>query len=285
MAIESFFYTGPTNGQQWAIAQGGIGEKYWVRNADAAKVTVVGSAARTVRVAPDWIAGHGVVDHITEAENIELDDPSPGQVIHYTIVARRVWGPSGGTSLIALAGAATKAIAASRETDPGLTTDDQPLAIVAVTGGQPTPVVVADLRAIGSGGRYEAFDILTLTYMNEPGYVVRIGTTEWLRLADGTWRKYDTPDVVANSTIVETNHSGHASVPYGATFIAPPIFVPTIGDDASGPGLAGAVATVRDPDSNSRSTTRCVVQVRNASGSPVANVTVRIDWIAVGRLA
>ena len=104
------------------------------------------------------------------------------------------------------------------------------------------------------------------------------GTPAWVK--EGGWR----PDVVANSTIVQTNAAGQASVPYGVKFASPPIFTPTIGDDASGPGLAGAVVTVRDPDPGSRSTTSCVVQVRGGTGTPVANVTVRIDWIAVGRL-
>jgi len=277
-------YPGAIPAAVWAQFQGAFGNEYFVDSDAAAKVTVVGASTRTVRVAAGRIGGHGVVDNLASTVDLTLPNPSSGTV-YYTVVARRTWQTTNATTIEAVAGTTARAIAAGRNKSPG-TIDDQPLALVAVTKDNPTPVIAADLRAIGHGhGYFLAYDDLVRQYMDKPGYRIRIGTAEWIRLADGSWYRSDNPDVVANSTIVQTNNSGQASVPYGVTFASPPIFTPTIGDDASGPGLTGAIATVRDPDPNSRSTTRCVVQVRGATGTPVANVTVRIDWIAVGRLA
>ena len=278
-------YPGSIPAVSWAQFQGAFGNEYFVDSDAAAKVTVVGASTRTVRVAAGRIGGHGVVDNLASTVDLTLPNPSSGTV-YYTVVARRTWQTTNATTFESVAGNANLAIPAGRNKNPD-TIDDHPLALVSITkaGSTITAGVVADLRAIGHGhGYFLAHHDLVRQYMDKPGYRIRIGTAEWIRLANGSWYRSDNPDVVANSTIVQTNHSGHASVPYGVTFASPPVFVPTIGDDASGPGLAGAVVTVRDPDSNSRSTTRCVVQVRNVSGSPVANVTVRIDWIAVGRL-
>ena len=277
---------------EWAKYQGAFGNEYFVDSDAAARVTHV--SGTTFRIGagatpsnPHIIGGHGVVDVLTGSVDLTLGVPGTDGTVHHMIGARRTWQATNATTFESVAGNANPVIPAGRNKSPG-TIDDHPLGLVSITkaGSTITAGVVADLRAIGHGhGYFLAHHDLVRQYMDKPGYRIRIGTAEWIRLAGGDWYRSDNPDVVANSTIVQTNGSGQASVPYGVTFASPPIFNPTIGDDASGPGLAGAVVTVRDPDPSSRSTTRCVVQVRGASGTPVANVTVRIDWIAVGRLA
>ncbi len=203
----SYFYPGSVNAQQWGEAQAGLGERYWVESASAAKVTAVGAAARTVRIAAGRIAGHGVTGVLLNSVDLVLDNPASG-TIYYTVVARRTWQASNLTTITAVAGTSARAIATTLQHTPG-TIDDQPLALVQVTKDQNDVVVTDDLRAVGNKGDYEATSELVLGYMDKPGYRVRIAGVEWLRLMGGTWTRSATPvEIVSTPSAILTSEPG-----------------------------------------------------------------------------
>lgn len=204
----SYGYPGTIDAQQWAEAQPGLGERYWVESASAAKVTALGSAARTVRISAGRIAGHGVFDILTSSVDLELPNPSSGTV-YYTVVARRTWQTSNATTIEAVAGTNARAVAVARNTTPGVI-DDQPLALVAVTKDQNDVVVSDDLRCVGSKGDYEATSELVLStvgYMDKPSNRIRIAGIEWLRTMAGTWERVEFP-ITTSSGIIATYQDG-----------------------------------------------------------------------------
>lgn len=172
---------------KWASLQHAFGQEYFVSTSTAGKVTVV--SGTTVRVAAGVIGGRGVVDTFTGTRDLTLPTPGTDGTIHYLVAARRTWQTTQATTIEYVTGTSARAIPAGRNVNPGVL-DDHPLGLVAVTkaGATVMAVVVDDLRAVGYGsGSYEATSDLVLSYMNKPGYRIRIGTTEWLRGMDNTW--------------------------------------------------------------------------------------------------
>lgn len=214
MTIVSKFYTGGVNGQAWAEGQAALGNKYWVEDDAAARVSVVSSATRTIRFNLGKLGGHGVFDEITVAEDIALDEPGSGS-IWYTASMRRDWQPDTepgtviGSSCHVTAGTSAKAIAASLIHNKG-TQDDQPLALVQITKDEDDPTGFVDLRCVGIGhGYYLAYDVLALTYLNDPGTRVRINGTTYLCLLDRSWTKIETPvETMTSPSQFLTNMSG-----------------------------------------------------------------------------
>lgn len=187
MAHTSTFYPGSVNSKEWGEGQGHVGGEYFVASYDAGRVSVVSAATRTVRVNVGRIGGHGVMDTITAAQDIQITDSLPvGSASKwYLIVARRTWQTTNATTFVAITGTATKQIPSGRNVAPG-TIDDQPLALVQITGSSTVPTAIVDLRAIGWGkGAYEAYDDLVLQYMTKVGYRIRIGAVVWERVAPG----------------------------------------------------------------------------------------------------
>jgi len=184
---ESYGYPGTIDSQQWAEMQRGVGQEYWVNGDGSAKVTALGSAARTVRIAGGLIAGHGVFDRLDAPVDLVLTNPASGTV-YYPIYARRTWQTTNATTFVAGAAQTSRVFPPSRNESPGVI-DDQPLALVQVTRNQNDVVVVEDLRATGSTGNLFASSSMVLQYMTKPGYRVRIDNVEWLRAGDSTWIK------------------------------------------------------------------------------------------------
>lgn len=192
---------------EWASLQHAFGQEYFVATSAAGKVTVV--SGTTVRVAAGVIGGRGVVDTFTGPRDLTLPTPGADGTIHYLVAARRTWQTAQATTIEYVTGTSTRAIPAGRNVNPGVI-DDHPLALVAVTksGATVTAVVVDDLRAIGYGsGNYEATSELVLSYMDKPGYRIRIAGTEWLRTMAGTWEKVASP-ITTSSGIIATYQDG-----------------------------------------------------------------------------
>lgn len=183
----------------WAQMNQAYGHEYVASHYDAGRVSIVPGGTRTVRVnagpvvngLQTGIGGHGVFDAITASEDIAITAslPSTGQVKWYLIVARRTWQTTQATSFVAITGTASEALP-SRNTTPG-TIDDQPLALVQITGGQTVPTAVRDLRPLSRNGVYvvdPAARDLVMSYFNQVGYRLVVGTQEFTRVAssDGT---------------------------------------------------------------------------------------------------
>ena len=182
----SYGYPGSIDAAQWAEAQPGFGEKYWVESHDACRVTAVGSMTRTVRIAGGRMASCGVFDVLTESVDLQLPNPASGTV-YYTIVARRTWQASNETTIEYVEGTNQRKIADGLQNQPGVIFD-QPLALVSVTRNSNDVVVTDDLRALGRGGNYAVGSELVLTYLNEVGMRIRTAPgNEWVRTQQGTW--------------------------------------------------------------------------------------------------
>lgn len=179
MAITSRGYTGAVNSVHWAAMAGSLGFDYVAKGVGDWKVTAVSGGTRTVRVAPGFIAGGGVLDENTAPINLSLPNVTTGSK-WFMIVAKRTWQTTNATTVAVIDGTAVKQLPA-RDTGFG-DEDDQPLALVRIAAGQTVPAEVVDLRAVGNNnGVMVGFDPLVLEYLDTVGTVVRIGDTDWTR--------------------------------------------------------------------------------------------------------
>jgi hypothetical protein len=165
----------------------GKGAMYSMVTAGALRVTAGGTGDRAVTIAAGQAWGDGVLSIWNTGAVLNLD-PASGSDRWDTIVIRRTWQPAstptGTAVLMALAGGTSQAIAATRTTDRGVTTSDQPIALVRVRAGSATisSSDIVDLRCwSGQGGGLVAQSEDALQYLADPGTEVRIGDTVWSR--------------------------------------------------------------------------------------------------------
>ncbi|WP_374978090.1 hypothetical protein ACEYYH_10440 [Microbacterium trichothecenolyticum] len=171
MTIVSKGYEGTVNYADWALLTSHLGAQYSVFGADSFGVSF-GAADREVIVAPGRAAGQGILD--TSDAPVSLVGASVGSGSRWDLIAlRRDWTTSE-TVPVLIQGAATKAIPATREDEPG-STDDQPLALVRFAAGQTAPQEVVDLRCWHGDGGVAAKDLLVRDFLT------RIGTRVWIQ--------------------------------------------------------------------------------------------------------
>src|SRR5690242_2620347 len=180
--INSIGYAGTIGPNDvWAQLQAILGARYTVSGPGDARVTSVSTGTREVTVAAGSIGGQGILDQITSDVTVQLPTVASGTE-WFLIVARRTWGLTQATSLTWI-DAGSSATIPARNTTPG-TIDDQPLALVPLTAGSTAPGTPIDLRVIGASktGPAIAFSTLALSYYDDPGAQVRIGTDVWTRV-------------------------------------------------------------------------------------------------------
>jgi|GEM_PF-6318932 len=206
---------------EWAIAQPGLGERYWVESQSAGEVVRVPSLARTVSIGKGRIGAFGVVDTLvgdTQAAQLLVAFPNPSSgSVHHLVTCRRRWETTNASSIETVTGTSSPTVPARPYTNPGNTRDDQPLALYRVAKDDPVPYLVADLRVVGNKGRYEATSKLVLDipgYVDHPGYVVRIAGTDYLRTAAGAWEEIASPieQVASFGNSVTPNWTGGSTL-------------------------------------------------------------------------
>lgn len=170
----------------WAHISDSYGSAYSVAGLDGApdenagRVTTVSSADRTVAVAPLIAYGHGVRDRSDSTVNVQLPSVTAGLARWFLVALRRDWQANTST-IAALPDAQTSAvIPPQRETTRGVK-DDQPLALVQITGGQSIPTQVIDLRCWSGNGGVVAATTNALAYLSALGSRVTVGETVWTR--------------------------------------------------------------------------------------------------------
>lgn len=181
MAIISVGYDGTINESQWSDMIKKVGSSgYGVVGVDDWKVTAVTAADRTVSVAIGNGWGHGVYDEITAPIAIQLDTIGAGS--RWDLIAmKRDWTGVGGVSTIVKRnGTLAKVLPTDRLVGPGVI-DEQPIALVRVTAGQTQPTAIVDLRAWAGPGGMFVKDMLALTYLDEVGSCVQVGTRRFFR--------------------------------------------------------------------------------------------------------
>lgn len=184
----------PYTEASWADAFPSIGlAKYGVRSPLHWKVTAVAGQDRTVSINAGKGFGNGVTDETVANETIQLDTIAVGSTRWDLIAVRRDWTPTAGESkFVKVNGGATKTIPGGRLAGPG-NIDDQPIALVQVTGGQTQPTAIVDLRTwAGDGGGLVANDDLVRSFLNFTGTRININGIDWLRRVGAN----DTPEWV-----------------------------------------------------------------------------------------
>ena len=208
MAITSYGYDGPITEPQMAqiMPRSGASQVGVVGGGDM-KVSA-GATAGQVNVAPGTAWGPALVDVSDSIATVTQSSlPSSGSRWDL-VVLRRDWTPPGGSSSFQIiTGSATKQLPAAlssasssstsgRNVFPG-TVDDQPLALVRWQAGYTSPQEIVDLRVWAANGGVIAADPLVMSYITQPGSVLRIGKDEWIRDLDANgspqWTNLDAP--------------------------------------------------------------------------------------------
>lgn len=135
-------------------------------------------ADRTLNVQPGRASGRGIVDVSYDVE-IVGGDAVPSGSRWDTVVLRRNWADKTSTVMV-LKGNSTKALAASRQTVPGVI-DDHPLALVRFTAGQTSAQEVVDLRVWNGDGGAAANNDFVRQFLERIGSRVTVGSAVWVR--------------------------------------------------------------------------------------------------------
>lgn len=188
MSITSTGYAGDVDAAEWAKTIPRVGASTYGVDSLADWAVTAAAGTRNIQIAAGSGWGHGVRDVLSAAVVLSLPAAASG-VRWWLIVARRTWAAN--TTSFELVDAGSVAAIPTRNENPGMV-DDQPLALVRVTTGAAI-AEIKDLRVVAHDGGLLAFDDLTLTYMNRPGTVLRIGLVQWRRWIDATgspqWEK------------------------------------------------------------------------------------------------
>lgn len=264
----------------------GNGSLYSVEGKDDLKVTAGGTGDRavTVAAAPNGAWGDAVLSKWTTGANLNCAANSTGATRWDTVVIRRTWTPAGsptGTAtLMVLTGGSSVAIAAGRLTDRGITSSDQPIALVPVPNGSAVVGTPIDLRcSTGEGGGLVAEHIAALQYLGSKGSQVQIGPITYTRLEDGTGTLYwaQDPLILAGSAV--------GAVTPGSTMsfdVGPFPFQVTVtgqnGDPASRPGMV--VYALEEANSIPAGVVRTVRANLDLRGLTLPSGNARVNWVA-----
>lgn len=154
MTITSYGYpavgasSGNIDAVAWSQLQEELGVAYSVQGLSDWAVTVVAGLDRTVAIAAGKGYGRGVFDVNSAPVNVQLDTVAGTGTRWDLIVARRNW-TTPVTVFTKVNGTAVAGIPTGRNVGPGAL-DDQPIALVQITGGQTAPTAVIDLRTWAS---------------------------------------------------------------------------------------------------------------------------------------
>lgn len=192
----------------WAQISDSYGSAYSVAGLDGApdenagRVTTVSAAERTVAVAPLIAYGHGVRDRSDSTVNVQLPSVTVGLARWFLVAVRRDW-QNNITTISALPNAqVARVIPTQRLAAPGVQ-DDQPLALVQITGGQSIPTAVVDLRCWSGNGGTTAATVDALAYLDKLGSRVTVADLTYTRVLGST----GTPEWVTSSATFMKVHT------------------------------------------------------------------------------
>lgn len=188
----------------------GNGSLYSVEGEDDLEVTAGGAGDRAVTVAagPNGAWGDGVLSKWTTGAVLNAAANTTLPTRWDTVVIRRTWtpagSPTGSATLMILSGGSSVAIASGRMTDRGVTSSDQPIALVPIAQNSAAAGTPIDLRCwTGEGGGLVAEHVAALQYLGSKGTAVTIGARTYRRLTDGTGTPYWDTRPAASDRAVE----------------------------------------------------------------------------------
>lgn len=186
----------------------GRGVLYSVEGPLDLQVTSGGGGDRAVSVRQGSAWGDGVLSTWNTGAVLNGASVSSGSRWD-TVVIRREWtpesSPTGTATLMLLQGGSSRAISTSRTTDAGVTTSDQPIALVRFQAGQTAVQEIVDLRTwAGAGGGMVAVSDAALAYLDAPGTQVQIGFTQYTRTMIGGTPQWTTADTSQLAQVTNT---------------------------------------------------------------------------------
>ena len=207
MAITSVGYERAVTYAELGALLAHAGAQYSVFGVDSFRCGInFGGPDRSVRVLPGRAAGQGVLDDLDAAVTL-IGSPVTSGDRWDMVVLRRNWTAKT-TDLVLVSGSSAKALP-DRSQEPGVE-DDQPIALVRFSAGQPQAAEVIDLRVWHGDGGCTARDRLVLDYLD------RIGTRVYL--LDRTYvfaMRFDgNPQWVTDSVVVSAAAPTPADVPW-----------------------------------------------------------------------
>lgn len=220
MAITSVGYDGTVNEAQWGALTTFLGTTYAVQGANDLAVTANGGATLTCNIAAGTAFGYGILDVSSTAASVTFATVVSGT--RWDLVAlRRDWTnptPGGTSSFVVITGSATQVVP-TRNTTPG-TLDEQPLALVQLTAGNPVPTAVVDLRIFASKTLTTA-SLLALPTADR-GVQAYVGASHYRRDYDSTlnlaWLTDVNPlDATTNLNNLQTTGYYHQATAASAT--------------------------------------------------------------------
>lgn len=150
MAITSIGYDGTMGEGDWARAQPGIGHAPYGVDNGGLSPSITASTVPRVTISAGSAFGWGVYDTL-DADTVVTLAAAPtttGATRWDTIVLRRNWSGSGGTTtLVPLSGTSAMAVASSLNRTPGVLAD-QPICLAQVTAGSSVVTDLRDLRTM-----------------------------------------------------------------------------------------------------------------------------------------
>jgi len=176
----------------------GRGVLYSVEGPGDLAVTAGGAGDRAGTVAPGSAWGDGVLSMWNSGAVLNGEAVGSGSRWD-TVVVRREWTPNdeptGTATLMLLEGGTSAAISPSRTTDRGVTTSDQPLALVRFDAGSTNVGQIIDLRVwAGEGGGLVGAAEQAQLYLSSPGSQFMVGDRLHVRrMVSGSpsWGSYD----------------------------------------------------------------------------------------------
>lgn len=201
------------------------GQPYGAPETSGDLLVTAATATLTASIAPGSVVGYGVRVTNSAAANVSFTLPSGTQTRWDLVVIRRDWtGNPGTVAFVVVPGVAgspgARIMPAARFVGGGVT-DDQPLALVQLTGGQPAPTQVVDLRVFPSK-QLVAADLLALpTLRGTAGVVGGIqyvretigGVDQWVQMGPRRWPRgadlggiTTTPVVFLTSDPIQPGH-------------------------------------------------------------------------------
>ena len=324
MADQHYGYPGSVNAAAWASLAPNVGAaQYSVGGVNDCKVVTSAHADRGIEIKPGTITGDGVMDKFESSTFLAHSAVASGADRWDMVVLRRTWNPTPGASTYVftiITGGTNKSLPARNNTKGTLA--DQPIALCRIKAGSSVVQEIIDLRVWAHNGGAAANDDLVMTYLNDPGTVISIGTTandrvEWHREVDKDgnvyWRPANTPLygsgaslfgaspapnnsallMQAGSIVHSSDASGYARITWPKPFPNGLLtVVATNGDDwalsMGGLTVAGSGNPVFGTEAIGNKTSWVYVIHGYATGyndGPLirkANLWHRINWIAIG---
>jgi len=183
MADQHIGYPGTVGASQLANWMPNVASaQYSVDGPLDCKVTTNTVGDRGVTVAAGTIIGDGILDVFEGGTNLNHTAVASGPDRWDMVVLRRTWSstPGASTSIFTIIPGGPNRSLPARNNNKGVISD-QPIALCRIKAGQSQVQEVVDLRCWAHNGGVYAMDELVMSYLDQPGTHLTVGTNAYVR--------------------------------------------------------------------------------------------------------